>query len=407
MTHAVPYTRIVTLVIDRKGPAFSSPLHVGRPWTGSEDRFRAMLDEIFKEARFTNDGPHVRRFEEQIAALHGVRHCIAVTNATLGLQIALKAVDATGEVLMPSFTFIGTAQAASWIGLKPVFCDINPLTLTLDPADAERRMGPDVSCILPVNLFGHPCDFEAIDALAKRHDLPVVYDSAHCAGLGAESTRIAGQGTLHVLSFHATKLLHTFEGGAILTNDDALAKKARLLRNYGFSGYDAVDCIGTNAKMSEIAAAYGLASLGDLETMIDVQATHHASYVRALAAVPGISFVHSSSRSRANHHYVVLLVDEDMFGMHRDTLSALLWAENVRARNYFSPGCHRMTPYRLSSETQKLSLPVTERIAGQTLCLPNDASLDESIILKICALIAEAQERASDVKEWHGALPAA
>lgn len=389
----------MSLVIDGRPPAFASPLHVGHPWTGSRARFDGIVDRVFREARFTNDGPCVREFESAIAALHGTKHCIALTNGTLAIQIALKTLKAEGEVIMPSFTFVGTAHAAAWIGLRPVFCDIDPATFTMDPEDLLRKITPATSCILPVNVFGNVCDFGRIAEIARPRGLRTLYDSAHCTGCAAHGVPVGGQGDLQILSFHATKTLHTFEGGAILTNDDALADTARLLRNYGFTGHERVACVGINAKMHEISAAYGLACLPDLSFIAERQRRNALAYEHGLRDVPGIAVQTPPEGVDSTRHVAVLLVDEAMFGLSRDAMLELLWAENIRARRYFAPGCHRLKPY---ADTHRGALPVTERLAETILCLPNDASLDAGSIAAVCEIIAEAGRRADEVRMAFG-----
>jgi len=392
------------LVIDSGSPAFPAPIHVGYPWAGSKERFLEIVDGIFDDVWFTNNAKRVQELEGRIAELQGVKHCIAVCNGTSALQIGLKAMDITGEVLMPSFTFVGTAHAAEWIGLTPVFCDIDPVTLTLDPEDVRRKMGPKVSCILPVNLFGNACEFDQLQAIADERGLRVLYDSAHAIGCKAGGMPIGGQGDMQILSFHATKIFHTFEGGALLTNDDVLAEKSRLMRNYGFVGYEEVEALGINAKMSEISAAYGLASLEDLPMLISINHRNHSLYEERLSSIPGVQFLSPPAGMDSNHQYVTMLVDGGRFGMQRDTLYRLLWAENVRARRYFSPGCHRLGPYRDMPETTRGQLPVTEDIARRILCLPTGHAVDERMIDTICGLISEASRRADDVKTWESAL---
>lgn len=390
------YDARMSLVLDGRPPAFSKPVQVSRSWNKARERFLELVNGSFDTSLFTNDGPFVRQFEERIAALHDVQHCIAVHSGTTALQIALKAMRIEGKILMPSFTFIGTAHAATWIGCTPIFCDIDPRTLTMDPQDALRRMEQGVTCILPVNLFGHSCDFARIEQISQTLHIRTLYDSAHCIGCSSNGHMIGAQGDMQILSFHATKMLHTFEGGAILTNDDALAHEARLIRNYGFTGYEQVERLGTNGKMTELSAAHGLASLPDLPDMLEANHVRRTLYEKLLKNIPGITLVEPPTGSRTNGHYLVVCVDEDVYGISRDTLYRLLWAENIHARRYFAPGCHALAPYSRDAH----ALPVTERISRQILCLPTGIHTDISSIATICGIIREAGCRAENVNAW-------
>lgn len=390
------YDARMSLVFDGRQPAFAKPVQVSRSWNRAKERFLELANDSFDTSLFTNDGPFVHEFEQRIAALHDVRHCVAVNSGTTALQISLKAMHIEGKVLMPSFTFIGTAHAAKWMGCTPVFCDIDPHTLTMDPQDALRRMEPGVTCLLPVNLFGHACDFSGIENIAHTLKLRTLYDSAHCIGCSSDGHMIGAQGDMQILSFHATKMLHTFEGGAILTNDDALAHEARLIRNYGFTGYEQVERLGTNGKMTEIAAAHGLASLPDLPHMLAANHKRRTTYRQLLHAIPGITLVEPPVDAQTNEHYLVIRIDEERYGMSCDTLYRLLWAEHIQARRYFAPGCHRLAPYN----REALSLPVTERVAEEILCLPTGIDTPTAAIATICSIIREAGCRAEEVCSW-------
>ena len=366
-------------------PLFDAPLHVGEPWSKSSVRFKELLDGVFERRYFSNNGPLVQEFESRIAELHGIAHCICVSSGTLAIQIALKALGVTGEVLVPSFTFIGTAHAIDWIGLKPVFCDIDPIRLTLDPSDVRRKITKNTQCVLPVNVFGRPADFSAFQGISQEYNIPVLYDSAHCTGCIVDGAPIGQYGTAHVLSFHATKSLHTFEGGAVITNDSNLAEKIRSMRNYGYSSLGEVAGPGINAKMSEVCAAHGLSCFEDFNTIVAEGKQNYLMYSECIRSIPGVTMVPNISGLNSNYHYVSILVNPDICGVNRDDIWQVLRENNVLARRYFHPGCHRQKPYK---QLLQEPLPVTESITSQILCLPNGESVTGGSIRKICSLIA-------------------
>jgi dTDP-4-amino-4,6-dideoxygalactose transaminase len=256
-------------------PAFAEQLHVGRPNIGKRARLLELFNRILDTKRLSNMGPLEREFEQRVAEMLGVKHCIAMCNATVALEIAIRALGLTGEVLVPSFTFIATAHALQWQQIVPVFCDIDPKTHCLDPRSVEKMITPRTTGIVGVHLWGRGCEIEALTDIASRHSLKLLFDAAHAFGCSYEGRMIGGFGDAEVFSFHATKFFNTFEGGAVTTNDDELAEKIRLMKNFGFAGYDQVIYIGTNGKMSEISAAMGLTSLESLDDFIR---TNHRNY---------------------------------------------------------------------------------------------------------------------------------
>src|SRR5579872_5774228 len=353
------------LAIFGKPPAFAEKLHVGRPNLGNRERLMQRISDMLDRNWLTNDGPYVQDFEKRLAQFLGVRNCVAMCNATISLEIAIRALGLTGEVIVPSFTFIATAHALQWQEITPVFCDIDRKTHNLDPAQVERMITPRTKGIIGVHTWGRPCDVDALEAIARRRNLQLLFDAAHAFGCSYKGKLIGGFGRCEVLSFHATKFFNTFEGGAVLTNDDALAEKIRLMRNFGFSGYDNVIYIGTNGKMTEVCAAMGLTSLESVEKFIETNRRNHAAYRSGLAGIPGLSLMPYDENERANYQYLVCELDEDAAGLTRDQLVALLSAENVLTRRYFFPGCHRMEPYRSYFPHAGLVLPETEDLCRQ------------------------------------------
>lgn len=347
------------------------------------------MDAILDRRWLTNDGPMVREFERRIAEYVGVKHCLAMCNATVALEIAVRALGLRGEVIIPSFTFVATAHALQWQEITPVFADIDPRTHCIDPAAVERMITPRTSGIIGVHLWGHTCDVDGLAALADRRGIELIFDAAHAFGCSHRGRMIGGLGRAEVFSFHATKFVNSGEGGAVVTNDDTLADKIRLMRNFGFSGYDNVIYVGTNGKMSELSGALGLTNFASLPEFVAVNRRNHDLYRQHLAGVPGLSLTPYDETEACNYQYVVVQVDEDACGVSRDALLHALHAENVLARRYFHPGCHRMEPYRSLFPHAGLLLPVTNTVCRQVLVLPTGTAVAPDDIATICAIMRE------------------
>lgn len=390
--------KLQDLAIFGKPPAFVEKVHVGRPNIGNRDRLLERITSMLDRNWLTNNGPYVQEFERRLAEFAGVRHCVAMCNGTVALEIAIRALGLTNEVIVPSFTFIATAHALQWQELTPVFCDIDPRTHNLDPAQVEKMITPRTSGIIGVHTWGRSCDVDCLEAIARGRNLQLLFDAAHAVGCSYKGKSIGGFGRCEVFSFHATKFFNTFEGGAVLTNDDLLAEKMGLMRNFGFRGYDNVIYIGTNGKMTEVCAAMGLTSLESVDEFIETNHRNHSAYRRELEGIPGVSVMAYDERERANYQYVVLEVDERAAGLTRDELVAVLSAENVLARRYFFPGCHRMEPYRSYFPHAALLLPETEKLCRRVMLLPNGTSVNEQAISQICQLIGTAVSNASAVR---------
>jgi dTDP-4-amino-4,6-dideoxygalactose transaminase len=377
-------------------PAFRDQLHVGQPNIGDRQRLLVRIGDLLDRKWLTNNGPLVHEFESQVAQHAGVKHCIATCNATVALEIAIRATGLSGEVIVPSFTFIATAHALQWQGIRPLFCDIDPVTHNIDPGKLAQMITPRTTGIIGVHLWGRPCAVDALTELAARHGLRLLFDAAHAFACSCRGRMIGGFGDAEVLSFHATKFLNTFEGGAILTNDDELAARMRLMTNFGFAGYDNVTQIGTNGKMSEVAAAMGLTNLESLGCFVSTNQANYRCYRGGLAALPGISLIRYDDGEKCNYQYVVVEVDEREAGLHRDHLLKALHAERILARRYFWPGCHRMEPYRSYYPDAELSLPATNRVAERVLVLPTGTATGPDEIEIICSTIRLALQ-SSDV----------
>lgn len=373
-------------------PAFDEPLHVGRPNVGDREQFLTRVGEIFDRAWFSNDGPVVREFEQRIAELVGVKHCVAVCNGTIGLEIAIRALGLTGEVIVPSYTFVATAHALHWQGITPVFADIDPKTQTLDAEAVRRMITPRTTGIIGVHLWGRPAAVEELQAVADEHGLTLMFDAAHAFACTHGGRMIGGFGRAEVFSFHATKFFNTFEGGAVMTDDDDLAAEMRLIRNFGFAGYDNVIHPGTNGKMIEVCAAMGLTNLDSLEQTIAVNRRNYEAYQAGLADLPGIRVLEYDAAERSNYQYVVVQVGDDC-PVRRDDLVEALQRENVLARRYFWPGCHRMQPYRDLFPNAGLVLPHTEQVASEVVVLPTGAAVTPADIEVIAGLVRREIER--------------
>ncbi|HXT59884.1 MAG TPA: aminotransferase class I/II-fold pyridoxal phosphate-dependent enzyme [Pirellulales bacterium] len=386
-------------------PAFGQPLHVGRPNLGDRARLVERLNDILDRRWLTNDGPYVREFEQRIAELTGAKHAIAVSNGTTGLEIAFRAAGLAGEIIVPSFTFVATVHALHWLGIKPIFCDIDPATHCLDPDRIEALITPRTTGILGVHVWGRPCEIERLQAIADRHGLKLLFDAAHALGCSYRGRKVGQFGLAEIFSFHATKFLNSFEGGAIVTNDDALADKLRLMRNFGFSGYDRIDDAGINGKMHEFSAAAGLTNLESVAEFIADNRRNYESYRDELRSIPGLSLLEYDERERCNYQYVVVEVDEAACQVGRDFLAEVLWAENVLARRYFYPGCHRVEPYRSLYPDASDRLPATESVAERVLLLPTGSTIEAAEIRAICEILRTAVRQGPELTRRLKAQP--
>jgi dTDP-4-amino-4,6-dideoxygalactose transaminase len=388
-------------------PVFDAPLHVGRPNLPDKQAVLERIAGVLDSGWLTNGGPLVQEFERRLREETGAKHCLAVSNGTAALELALRALGLAGEVIVPSYTFIASAHAVAWQGLRPVFCDVDAVTHTLDPEQVARLITRQTAAILGVHLWGRARDIDGLAAVAHEHGIPLLFDAAHAFGCTYRGRPIGGFGACETFSFHATKFVHCGEGGAIATNDDRLAERLRLLRNFGFAGYDRVTSLGTNAKLSELAAAMGLASLDHMETIVAANRRNYEAYASCLRSLPGITLLRHDVTEKCNYQYVVVEVDAQQAGLSRDELVTVLQADNVLARRYFSPGCHRMEPYCSDPLTAPRPLPVTERLAENVLALPTGLQLDESAVVRIGEIVSRAIEHAAAIRRQLGRRRAA
>jgi len=371
---------------------FEEPLHVGRPNLANTPDILDVFAGILECKWLTNDGGWVHRLEADIERFLNVKHCVAVANGTLGLEIAAKALmPERGHVIMPSFTFAATPHALAWQGYKPVFADINPITHILDPVDLEVRITNDVVGILGVHTWGTPCDMEALTAIAVKHELPLFFDAAHAFGCKYRGRSIGNFGRCEVFSFHATKFFSTVEGGAITTNDAQLAHKLREMRNFGFvgDGTHMTTGVGINAKMSEFHAAVGVLNLAEIWSFVDRNFENYENYEHKLWHYDLRVYQHRVG----NFQYVVV---EILGGkLSANVLVKVLEAENVLARRYFSPPCHKLAPYN----QECYYLPNTEVVSNRVFVLPTGMSVSQQDINRICELILYCTEHAEEIME--------
>ncbi|QIK80346.1 aminotransferase class I/II-fold pyridoxal phosphate-dependent enzyme [Lysobacter sp. HDW10] len=376
------------LAVNGAEPAFAELLHVGRPNVGNRDTFLANIGRILDNNWLTNNGPMVQEFEQRVAQYLGVEHCVAMCNGTIALEIAIRALGLNGEVIVPSWTFVATAHALYWQGITPVFADIDMDTHNLDPDSVRTMITPRTSGIIGVHLWGRSANVEALQSVADEHDLKLMFDAAHAFGSSYKGKSIGQFGECEVFSFHATKAFNTMEGGAVTTNNHELAETLRLMRNFGFKGYDNVIHPGTNGKMIEACAAMGLANIASFDSVTEVNRANHEVYRSNLCGIPGLKVLEFDSSERNSHHYIVLEISEEC-GASRDELVNMLHAENVLARKYFWPGSHRMQPYKALYPHSDLVLPHTLVLSERVLILPNGQQLSSDEIRLICSLIRQ------------------
>jgi dTDP-4-amino-4,6-dideoxygalactose transaminase len=391
-----PKKTLADLAIFGGEASFAETLHVGRPNIGDKKRLLEKIGEIVDRRWLTNAGPCVEEFEAHLRQLLQVRHCETLCNATDGLELAMRALEMSGEVIVPSFTFVATAHAVQWLGFTPVFCDVDARTHTIDPAHVEELITTRTTGIVAVNLWGQPCDIEVLEAIARRHGLKLLFDSAHAFNCSWRGHMIGNFGDAEVFSFHATKMFNTFEGGALATNNAELARRVRQMRNFGFSGMDQTDSLGANAKMSEASAAMGLVNLESLEEFVEVNRRNYLAYRQGLEGIPGVEMIEYDNKEKCNYHYIVLEIDPSQTVLTRDELKEILWAENILARRYFYPGCHRMEPYASTMPNAGSRLPVTEKLTECVLVLPTGTAVDTEQIAIICGIVRVALSQGAD-----------
>jgi dTDP-4-amino-4,6-dideoxygalactose transaminase len=371
---------------------FDVPVYVTRPLLPPLPSLVRRLEEIWATQQLTNIGTQHERLEAALRAHLGVRELSLFTNGTVALITAIRALGLDGKVLTTPFTFPATPHALSWSGLTPVFCDVDPVTLNVDPAAVERAVTGRTSAILAVHVYGNPCDVDGLCRVAERHGLKIIYDAAHAFGTRVHGRGIGTFGDVTMFSFHATKLFHTAEGGALACNDVSLKARIDDLRNFGIHGPEAVEAIGLNGKMSELHAALGLSVLEGVAAELAQRRRLIARYRERLAAVEGVGLLQPPDDVEHSGQYCVIRVDEAAFGWSRDTLHLALRDYNVFTRKYFYPLCADYDCYRGLPSAAAANLPVATRAVREVLCLPLYGGLSESDVDQICEMVAAVHE---------------
>ena len=345
------------------------PIYVTQPSLPPLAEFMPYLEAIWANKILTNGGPFHQQLEKALCDYLGVKHLALFSNGTLGLVTALQALRVTGEVITTPYSFVATAHSLLWNGIKPVFVDVDPNTLNLDPAKIEAAITPHTTAIMPVHCYGHPCDVGAIQKIADNYNLKVIYDAAHAFGVQDDGGSVLRHGDLSVLSFHATKVFNTFEGGAIICPDAKTKQRIDHLKNFGFVDEVTVVAPGINGKMSEINAAFGMLQLQHVDEALAKRKSIDAAYREALRNVPGIRCLQDAGEQVANYSYFPLLVEAD-YPLSRDALYQKLKDNNIYARRYFYPLITDFPMYRGMPSAQRENLPVATAAAQKVICLP-------------------------------------
>ena len=362
------------------------PIYVTQPFLPPLEEFTAYLEQIWKNKTLTNGGPFHQQLEKALCEYLGVEHIALFNNGTIALITALQALKITGEVITTPYSFVATAHSLLWNGIEPVFVDIDPNTLNLDPSKIEAAITSKTTAIMPVHCYGHPCDVDAIQEIAKRHNLKVIYDAAHAFGVDCHCGSVLNHGDLSVLSFHATKVFNTFEGGAIVCPDAQTKHHIDQLKNFGFVDEVTVDVAGINGKMSEINAAFGLVQLSHIDAALEARKKVDALYRSLLKDVDGIKCLEDAGEKVANYSYFPILVDEN-YPLTRDELYQKLKDHNIFARRYFYPLISEFPMYKGFSSSNSTKLPVALKASHEVLCLPIYPSLEAEDQMHIVSLI--------------------
>lgn len=353
---------------------------VTSPLLPNLDEFNDMLKEIWDSKWITNNGSFHKQLEKELAAYLKVPYISLFTNGTLPLLTALQALRITGEVITTPYSFVATTHSIWWNGCKPVFVDIDPKTGNIDPDKIEAAITPKTTAIMPVHVYGKPCDTERIQEIADRYGLKVIYDAAHAFGVEVDGTSILNAGDMSTLSFHATKVYNTIEGGAMVMHDEATKRRIDDLKNFGFHDEVTVVAPGINSKMDEIRAAYGLMNLHQVDAAIEARHQVAIRYREALKDVEGITYFEDMKGVRHNYSYFPIFVDEEKYGMSRDALYAKMKAANVLGRRYFYPLISEFSTYRGCPGADKANLPNAHKMADSVICLPMHHALSEEEI---------------------------
>ncbi|MFJ9989491.1 DegT/DnrJ/EryC1/StrS family aminotransferase [Pseudomonas putida] len=365
------------------------PIFVTQPFLPPLEEFIPYLEKIWDKKILTNGGPMHQQLEQALCDYLGVEHVALFNNGTIALLTALQALRVTGEVITTPYSFVATAHSLLWNGIKPVFVDIDPNTLNLDPEKVEAAITPQTTAIMPVHCYGNPCDVEAIQRIADNYNLRIIYDAAHAFGVQDAGGSVLRHGDLSVLSFHATKVFNTFEGGAIICPDAKTKKRIDQLKNFGFVDEVTVVAPGINGKMSEVNAAFGLLQLNHMEEAFARRESIASAYRQGLEGVPGVRVVGDAGQTVSNYSYFPILIEPD-YPLGRDELYEKMKCSNVFARRYFYPLISEFPMYRGMKSAQRENLPVASKISEKVLCLPIYPALEDDAVQKIISIIKAA-----------------
>lgn len=362
---------------------------VTSPLLPNLDEFTDMLKDIWNKKWITNNGEYHKCLESALAEYLKVPFVSLFTNGTLPLITALQALRITGEVITTPYSFVATTHSLWWNGIRPVFVDIDPATGNIDPDKIEAAITPKTTAIMPVHVYGKPCDTERIQAIADKYGLKVIYDAAHAFGVEVNGQSILNAGDLSTLSFHATKVYNTIEGGALVMHDAKAKQRIDYLKNFGFAGETEVVAPGINSKMDEIRAAYGLLNLHQVDAAIEARHKVATTYREALHKVNGITFFEDIPGVRHNYSYFPIFIDAERYGMTRDELYFKMKEDNVLGRRYFYPLISEFTTYRGLPSAARENLPIAHRMAETVICLPMHHALTDEDIARVINCIVE------------------
>lgn len=369
---------------------FEKPIYVTKPFLPPLEEFQSYLEQIWESHWLTNGGPFHQELERKLADYLGVEHISLFANGTLALITALQTLRITGEVITTPFSFVATAHSLLWNGIKPVFVDIHPETFNLDPAKIEAAITPHTTAIMPVHVYGRPCDVEKIQSIADIYGLKVIYDAAHAFGVHYKGKSLLNHGDLSTMSFHATKVFNTFEGGAIVCPDIKIKKRIDDLKNFGFHDEVTVVAPGINAKMNELQAAFGLLQLKHIDKAIDRRHEIDSFYREALSTVDGISFPPLPTNTIYNYAYFPILIEKE-YSLSRDGLNDKLRKQGIFPRRYFYPLISDFPMYRGLPSATHINLPLAHKIADSVLCLPIYPALENETLTQIISIIKDKQ----------------
>lgn len=360
---------------------------VTSPLLPNLDEFHRLLEEIWDRKWITNNGCFHQKLEQALADYLNVPYISLFTNGTLPLITALQALDIKGEVITTPYSFVATTHALWWNGLTPVFVDIDEKTGCIDPTKIEAAITSRTTAIMPVHVYGRPCDTNAIQTIADKYGLKVIYDAAHAFGVEVNGESILNAGDLSTLSFHATKVFNTIEGGAMVMHSKEMKQKIDYLKNFGFAGETEVVAPGINSKMDEVRSAYGLLNLKHMDTAIAARHQVAVRYRKVLRDIDGITFWDDQPGIRHNYSYFPIFVDAKKYGMTRDELYFKMQSEGVYGRRYFYPLISGFAPYKNLSSAAKKNLPVATKMAEQVICLPMHHVLSDEDIQRVLSCI--------------------